>query len=55
MRNSLSRRFFFCMQECSPSMSATARLRFFGGDGGGRGRNVRPISSPGGVVNFKVD
>jgi hypothetical protein len=30
MRNNLSRRFFFCMQECSPSMSPVARRRFNG-------------------------
>lgn len=44
MRNNRSRRFFFWMQECSPSISATARLRFLGLAGGGRGRNARPIS-----------
>jgi hypothetical protein len=46
MRKSRSLRFFFCVQECSPSMSAVARLRFFG-LGCGRGRNVRPMAGKG--------
>jgi hypothetical protein len=54
MRKRLSRRFFFCVHECSPSMSAIARGRLFGLDGGGRGRNVKPISGRGSTLNAKV-
>jgi hypothetical protein len=52
MRKSRRRRFFFCMHECSPSISAAARFRFFG-RGCGRGRNVRPMSGKGGVPKVK--
>jgi hypothetical protein len=54
MRKSLRRRFFFCRQEWSPSMSAAARLRFLG-RGCGRGKNVRPMSGKGNGVNCNVD
>jgi len=53
MRNSLKRRFFFWMQELSPSMSATARLRFLG-RGNGRGGNVRRISGNDNVPKVSV-
>jgi hypothetical protein len=53
MRKSLSRRFFFCMHECSPSMSAAARLRFLG-RGWGRGKNVRPMSGRGDIAKGNV-
>jgi hypothetical protein len=53
MRKSLSRRFFFCVQECSPSISAAARLRFLG-PGCGRGRKVRPMSGNGGISKVQV-
>lgn len=48
MRNNRSRRFFFCMQECSPSTSATERPRF-GGLGGDLERKLKPISGSGGA------
>lgn len=54
MRKSLKRRFFFCVQEFSPSMSATARLRFLG-RGSGRGKNVRRISGKDNFWKVKVD
>lgn len=53
MRNNRSLRFFFCIQECSPSISAAARLRFLG-RGCGRGRNVRPMSGRGSGENANV-
>jgi hypothetical protein len=52
IRKSRRRRFFFCVQECSPSISAAARLRFFG-RGCGRGRNVRPMLGKGSVPKVK--
>jgi len=55
MRTRRSRRFFFCMHECSPSISATARLRFQGPDCGSLGKKVRFISGLGsGVVKSRV-
>lgn len=66
MRNSLSLRFFFCMHECSPSISPLERPRFKS-LGRGRGGNVNAISGkrslgkvnrvgvvlPAGTVNLK--
>lgn len=54
MRNSRSRRFFFCTHECSPSISATARLRFLEADIGGRGRNVSFMAGGGSKMNGNV-
>lgn len=51
MRKSLSLRFFFCKQECSPSMSAAALPRFLESGIGGLGRKVRPISGSGSLLN----
>jgi len=43
IRKSRSRLFFLYVHECSPSMSATARHRFFDRGGDGRWGNVRAI------------
>jgi hypothetical protein len=53
MRNSRSRRFFFCTHECSPSISAAGRLRFLHA-GDGRGRNVSLMAGGGSKVNGNV-
>jgi len=55
IRNNRRRRFFFCTQECSPSISATARLRFLDPHGDGRGKKVSPIVGWGSILNSKVD
>jgi hypothetical protein len=54
IRNSLSRRFFFCKHECSPSISATARPLFFELSGGGWGKKVSLMPGCGRMPNSSV-
>jgi hypothetical protein len=55
IRNNRSRRFFFCTHECSPSISATARVRFLDPHSGWRGRKVRFIVGRERILKCKID
>jgi len=51
IRNNLSLLFFFCTHECSPSTSAAALPRFLESATDHLGKNAKPLSGSGNVLN----
>lgn len=55
IKKSRSRRFFLCRHEYSPSTSVTARQRFLGRGGNGRGGKESVMARGAGATKVKTD